>query len=176
LTLFVLVAHYIYHVIGKLQPAPSPSFSFMTQAGKQKNPSKYCRQQPRALRPLAFPTVRLPARVDRSRPLDSYLAENFYPTCAFSMPQSLICGAIVERVPLVSEGIRLAPCVYEIGRRETRWRRTWFRLLPEGKIVNSHIILFPLLWRGRAWRRPCRRQVRRSRLPGRGGPWAGRRR
>jgi hypothetical protein len=134
------------------------------------NPSKYCRQQPRALRPLAFPTVRLPARVDRSRPLGSCLAEKFYPTCAFSQPQSLIYGASVERVRLVSEGIRLAPCVYEIGRRETRWRCTWFRLLPEGKIVNSHIILFPLLWRGRAWRRPCRRRVRRSRLPGRGGP------
>jgi hypothetical protein len=33
--------------------------------------------------------------------------------------------------------------VYEIGRRETRWCRTWFRLLPEGKIVISHIIRFP---------------------------------
>jgi hypothetical protein len=65
-----------------------------------------------------FPSVRLLARVDHSRSLGSCLAEIFHPTRAFSQPQPLICGASAERVPLVSERIRLAPCLYEIGRRE----------------------------------------------------------
>jgi hypothetical protein len=52
----------------------------------------------------------------------------------------------------------------------------WFRILPGGKIVISGLILFPLLWRGRAWRHGYRRRVQRFRFPGRGGPWPRRRR
>jgi hypothetical protein len=29
------------------------------------------------------------------------------------------------------------------GRREMRWRRIWFRILPEGKIVTPYLFLFP---------------------------------
>jgi hypothetical protein len=46
------------------------------------------------------------------------------------------------RGPLVGEGILLASCVSEIGRRETRWHHLWFGIVPEGKIVNSRLILF----------------------------------
>jgi hypothetical protein len=35
----------------------------------------------------------------------------------------------------------VASCVSEIERRETRWCRLCFRLVPRGKIVISHIIL-----------------------------------
>jgi hypothetical protein len=42
-------------------------------------------------------------------------ALRFYPTYAVSQPWSLICGASVERVPLVGEVIQLASCVSEIG-------------------------------------------------------------
>jgi hypothetical protein len=38
----------------------------------------------------------------------------------------------------------------------------WFRILRKGKIVTTHLILFPLLCRGQAWRRAYRRWVRES--------------
>jgi hypothetical protein len=54
-------------------------------------------------------------------------ALRFYPTYAVSQPRSLICGASVERVPLVGEGIQLASCVSE----------TW----EERDAVALHVIL-----------------------------------
>jgi hypothetical protein len=61
------------------------------------------------------------------------------------------------RGPLVGESILLASCVSEIGRRETRWHRLWFGIVSKGKMVNSRLILFFLLWRGRVWQRGFRR-------------------
>jgi hypothetical protein len=72
---------------------------------------------------------------------DNCLALRFYPPCAFSQPRSLVCGASVVRGPLVGVCILLASCVSEIGRRETRWRRLWFRIVTEGKMVISPVIL-----------------------------------
>jgi hypothetical protein len=113
---------------------------------------------PPLVRPCALPTVRSNSTIDPSRSCESLFA---YPSCELTQLWSLICGACIVRGPLVGEGLLVASCAPEIGRRETRWRRLCFHLVPEGKIVISPFILFDLLWRGRAWRRGPRRRVRR---------------
>jgi hypothetical protein len=69
---------------------------------------------------------------------DHCWALRFYPPYAFSYPRSLTCGASVERVPLVGEGILLV-CVQPHS--NARWLPPWFGMPTRGKNVIPCLIL-----------------------------------